>query len=126
MKKLRVLGKGTIVRMPNVHYLSLGDVVYRLCQDGKEKHQMGQQAQQTKKATTTKRQAAVAVSSQATTRKPAEKHRKLQSITPEDRQRLIAEKAYHIAEQRGFQGDEAMNDWLQAEMEVDARFAERH
>lgn len=41
--------------------------------------------------------------------------------TAEVRQRLIAESAYYLAQQRGFQGDLAMDDWLQAEAEVDAR-----
>jgi len=39
---------------------------------------------------------------------------------------MINELAYLIAEQRDFQGDMAMDDWLQAEAEVDARFAGRH
>jgi hypothetical protein len=39
---------------------------------------------------------------------------------------MIAERAYLIAEQRGFEGDMALHDWLQAEAEVDARFAARH
>ncbi len=47
--------------------------------------------------------------------------RKSQSITTEMRHRMIAEAAFLISEQRGFQGDTAMDDWLQAEAEVDAR-----
>lgn len=43
-----------------------------------------------------------------------------------ERQRMIAETAYLIAEQRGFQGDMALDDWLQAEAEVDSQFTERH
>jgi len=39
----------------------------------------------------------------------------------EERQRLIAESAYYLAEQRGFNGDMAMDDWLRAEAEVDTR-----
>ena len=30
------------------------------------------------------------------------------------------------AEQRGFEGNHEMDDWLQAEAEIDARFAARH
>jgi len=41
--------------------------------------------------------------------------------TDDERQRLIAESAYYLAEQRGFHGDMAMDDWLRAEAEVDAR-----
>jgi len=39
---------------------------------------------------------------------------------------MIAEAAYIIAEQRGFQGDMALDDWLQAEAAVDAGFEARH
>lgn len=44
----------------------------------------------------------------------------------DERQRLIAEQAYYIAEHRGFQGDMAMDDWLQAEAEMDTQFAKKH
>lgn len=47
-----------------------------------------------------------------------------QAITKEERHYLIAEAAYFIAEQRGFQGDAAMDDWLQAEAAIDARLLE--
>lgn len=36
----------------------------------------------------------------------------------DERYHLIAEAAYFIAEQRGFQGGDALNDWLQAEAKV--------
>ena len=49
-----------------------------------------------------------------------------QELTEEQRHRMIAEAAYLIAEQRGFQGDLALQDWLQAETQVSARFAARH
>lgn len=42
-------------------------------------------------------------------------------ITPEMRERMIAEEAYFLAEQRGFAGDLAVEDWLEAERLVDAR-----
>lgn len=42
-------------------------------------------------------------------------------IAPEMRDRMIAEEAYHLAEQRGFAGDLALEDWLEAERLVDAR-----
>ena len=85
---------------------------------------MVQQAQQSKKATMTTRQAADL--GKAATKKPASRRQKTHGLSPEERQRIIAETAYSIAEQRGFQGGDEMADWLQAEMEVDARFAERH
>lgn len=42
-------------------------------------------------------------------------------VTPsaEQRHAMVAEAAYYLAEQRGFQGDEHMTDWLRAEMEID-------
>ena len=49
-----------------------------------------------------------------------------QLIAPEDRHHMIAEAAYLVAERRGFQGEMALDDWLQAETEVDAQFAARH
>lgn len=40
----------------------------------------------------------------------------------EDRRRLIAEAAYFRAEQRGFVPGQEIEDWLAAELEVDALF----
>jgi len=54
------------------------------------------------------------------------KRRKNQTVNRDERQRLIAESAYLIAEKRGFQGGNAMDDWLKAEAEVDAKFAAMH
>ena len=54
------------------------------------------------------------------------KHQESQDVTPEQRHQMVAVRAYLIAEQRGFQGDMALNDWLQAEVEVDNRVAARH
>ncbi len=34
---------------------------------------------------------------------------------------MIAETAYLFAEQRGFQGDVALDDWLRVEAEINAR-----
>ena len=39
----------------------------------------------------------------------------------DSREKMIADAAYFRAEQRGFQGGDPLNDWLQAEAEVDAR-----
>lgn len=36
-----------------------------------------------------------------------------------ERQRRIAEAAYHKARERGFQGDRHLDDWLEAERELD-------
>lgn len=46
----------------------------------------------------------------------------LLATTPRsDRDRLIVEAAYHHAEARGFEPGHELDDWLQAEDEVDAR-----
>lgn len=41
------------------------------------------------------------------------------------RHAMIAEIAFYYAEQRGFQGDMEMDDWLRAEAEVDARLTKK-
>jgi len=56
-----------------------------------------------------------------TTKKNSETQSTQSTNTAEERQRLIAESAYYLAEQRGFHGDMATDDWLRAEAEVDAR-----
>lgn len=45
------------------------------------------------------------------------------SLSPDERRRLISERAYLRAERRGFQGGDTVADWLAAEAEVD-RLAE--
>jgi len=72
-------------------------------------------------------------SKKTTAKKPAlakktstAKSEKMQPVNDEEHYQMITEAAYLIAEQRGFQGDHEMDDWLQAEAEVDARFAARH
>jgi hypothetical protein len=50
----------------------------------------------------------------------------IQAIQEEEKHRLIEEAAYFIAERRGFQGDLGLEDWLQAEKEVNARSASTH
>jgi hypothetical protein len=56
----------------------------------------------------------------------AKKHQEAQDHFPDDRHRMIAEAAYLVAEQRNFSGDLALDDWLQAEAEIDALFVEKH
>ena len=43
------------------------------------------------------------------------------SLTPERRQALIAQAAYLLAEQRGFNPGFELDDWYAAEREIDAR-----
>jgi predicted RNA-binding Zn-ribbon protein involved in translation (DUF1610 family) len=40
------------------------------------------------------------------------------SITSQDRQRMIAEAAYYIAAQRGFAGGDPIQDWIEAERQI--------
>lgn len=58
-----------------------------------------------------------------TTTKPRSVKRSTQAVhrdlTPEERYRLIAETAYFIAEKRGFQPGDQLQDWLEAEKKVD-------
>ena len=42
-------------------------------------------------------------------------------ITKEQREHMIEEAAYYIAEHRHFQGGDPFDDWVQAQMEVDQR-----
>lgn len=46
------------------------------------------------------------------------------NLAGEDRRRLIAEAAYFRAERRGFQAGRELEDWLAAEIEVDALLGE--
>lgn len=43
-------------------------------------------------------------------------------ISREERLRMIEQAAYFRAEQRGFSGGDEMQDWLDAEAEVNAKF----
>ena len=47
-------------------------------------------------------------------------HQPLQPLPLEERHRRIAEAAYFIAERRGFRGGSALEDWLAAEIQIDA------
>jgi hypothetical protein len=44
-------------------------------------------------------------------------------LTPEERQRFVSEAAYFIAERRGFAAGSHVEDWLQAESEIDQMLA---
>ena len=50
----------------------------------------------------------------------AGKSRPAAAAAGEDRQEMIAIAAYYRAVQRGFNGGDAMQDWLEAEAEIDA------
>lgn len=46
-------------------------------------------------------------------------------VTPDERHRMIAEAAYHRAEQRGFTNGDPQQDWLDAEAQVDIELRNR-
>lgn len=48
-----------------------------------------------------------------------------QAVTPEERWRMVAEAAYLRAEKRGFSGGNPTDDWLAAEVEIDAILAKK-
>ena len=83
---------------------------------------MAQRKQTPNKATAAKQTGAP----KSTPKRTARTQQAVADFAPGERDRMIAERAYLIAEQRGFEGDMALHDWLQAEAEVDARFAARH
>ena len=56
--------------------------------------------------------------------KNVSKHKTRNSLTPEQRYQMIAEAAYFHAERRGFVGGDSMQDWLDAEAEIDRIFQE--
>jgi hypothetical protein len=45
------------------------------------------------------------------------------SFTPEQRQTMISEAAYFMAEHRGFESGHELQDWLFAESQIDAAIA---
>src|ERR1043165_2649181 len=45
-------------------------------------------------------------------------------VGPQERERLIAEAAYRRAEQRNFTAGDPLDDWLQAEREIDRSLGE--
>ncbi|MDA3869730.1 MAG: DUF2934 domain-containing protein [Gammaproteobacteria bacterium] len=47
-------------------------------------------------------------------------------LTQEQREHMIAEAAYYLAEHRHFEGGDAVNDWLQAQSEIDSEMATHH
>lgn len=92
-----------------------------------EVKQVTRPAAGTKKKTTRKKAAGTrqtasktATKKRATAKKAAVK--KVRSTVPasDERRKLIAETAFLKAERRGFKGGDPVDDWLEAEREVDA------
>jgi len=42
------------------------------------------------------------------------------NVTPDERHRMIAEAAYHRAEKRGFVNGDPVQDWLEAEAQIES------
>ena len=59
---------------------------------------------------------AVKVPNAASRGNPERKHPP--RISPEQRERIVAEAAYFIAERRGFAAGQELDDWLEAEAQV--------
>lgn len=47
------------------------------------------------------------------------------SIPPDQRQHMIEEAAYYRAERRGFHGGDPLQDWLEAEAEIERMMREK-
>lgn len=56
-----------------------------------------------------------------TLKKATKRERVVNAVTPEQRNRMICDAAYYRAEQRGFIGGSAEQDWCDAETEVDQK-----
>jgi len=74
---------------------------------------------------TRKKTATTAAKKRASTKKVAPRKTavaktRLTVTAPEARQQLIAESAFLKAERRGFEGGDPVEDWLEAEREVDS------
>lgn len=54
------------------------------------------------------------------TARPRSRAKKAGFVSPEERERLIAEAAYFKAERRGFAEGDTLGDWIAAEAEIDA------
>lgn len=56
----------------------------------------------------------------AKSRTPRPRVKRTGAVTPDERQRFIAEAAYFKAERRGFAGGGELEDWIEAEAEIDS------
>ena len=48
--------------------------------------------------------------------------RRIKRITTQERQRMVAETAYYLSEQRGFHGGCQTRDWLEAEARIERTY----
>ena len=86
---------------------------------------MGDRATKTSSATTKRK--TLAISKTGKTKQATRSKQKkggdseAADITPDERNKMIAEAAYYRAEQHGFNPERQVDDWLAAESEVDAK-----
>lgn len=78
-------------------------------------------AKPTGRAAAAPKTAKAVTTSSAAKRKPAPK---TNVITSEERQRMIDEAAYYIAQKRGFAGGDPRQDWLEAAAQIDRMIME--
>lgn len=74
------------------------------------------------KKTATEKPAPAAVKTAAAKKSPAKK--KSSSVTVEHRNHMIATAAYYLAERRGFAVGHDVQDWVAAELQIDAQLGE--
>lgn len=62
-------------------------------------------------------------------KKPASRQKQTAPLvntrTPEQRQKMIEEAAYYVANRRGFIGGNPLEDWLEAEAEIDKQLSQK-
>lgn len=90
---------------------------------GRRKKGTGTEAQVTPKRAAVK--GAASTSAETPKKRAAKKTKgagaetpRVEPVTAEERHRMIAEAAYYIAEQRGFQGGDPEQDWREAEAQI--------
>lgn len=70
-----------------------------------------------------KKENSMEISKSDSKRKASKTASQARTVSAEERYSMIAEAAYYRAEQRGFQDEGPVADWLAAEKEIDKRLA---
>lgn len=65
----------------------------------------------------------MAANEAAGTNKRGKSRKAAVAIGPEERRQFVALAAYYIAERRGFDGKSALDDWVEAESQIDTMIA---
>lgn len=79
----------------------------------------------TKKASLKKGAATVQATTGAAKPTPPDQTTASSAVSPEERNRTVAEAAYYIAEHRGFTEGSPLEDWCAAEAQIDAMLSRR-